>query len=73
MIFRVMRKNFSLEEWFKDKNRKVVDDEGNEVKIVFCPMFMMLNGEIAGTYQVFKKGKSGIVLTEGEKSNLFFE
>lgn len=65
-------RQFRLSEWLKDKSQKVVDNEGNDVTIAFCPMYMMENRELAGVWKAFKRGsKYGGVLCE-EPNNLFF-
>lgn len=64
-------KPFVLSEWVKDKSRKVVTKTGEEVKVAFVPMFMMDNGELAGTYNGFtKSGLRGPICET--PSNLFF-
>ena len=71
---------FSIHEYVKDKTRKVVDENGEEVEIVFVQLspefYPFLPKDVdpttCGTYHLHKKGSNAYpVIGSGTFQNLF--
>ena len=68
-----IKKKFTLSEYLKDKSQKVVDEHGKEVTLVFCPMFMLPNGELAGIWRAMNKEGRHSVVCETPQGLFFAE